>query len=130
MKAKIESSRIYTNTNNVTTVVQVPIDVFDRLLKTDNTCRNHTTSYDFDICAEVKALYHFKHKDGVSTYKGYVNASFIYNSDGLTVIFNTDGMREKGNSTTLGNCIMMLTVPYWDVTNYIKHLKKYAGESA
>lgn len=128
MKAKIENSRVYVNTNNTTTAVQVPIDVFDRLLKTDNTCRNHTTSYDFDICAEVKALHHFRHKDGVSTYKGYVNASFIYNSDGLTVIFNTEGMRE--GSCTLGNRIMMLTVSYWDVTKYISNLKKYAEESA
>lgn len=128
MKARIENSKIYVNTNNVTTAVQVPIDVYDRLLKTDNTCRNHVTSYDFGICAEVKALHHFRHKDGVSTYKGYVNASFIYNGDGLTVIFNTEGMRD--GSCTLGNCIMMLTVSYWDVTKYISNLKKYAEESA
>ena len=128
MKAKIESSRVYVNTNNTTTVVQVPIDVYDRLLKTDTNRTNHVTNNDFDMCAEVKAIYHFKYKDGVSTYKGYVNARFVYNGDGLTVIFNTDGMKDQ--NTTLGNCIVILSVSYWDVTNYVEHLKKYAGESA
>ena len=128
MKATIKNSTITTMTNNTIAAIRLPINVYDRLIKIESTAKVHKCTDDFDICVREKAIYRFKEKEGISKYRGYVNARFVFNCDGLTVTFNTDGMRDA--TTTLGNHITTMKVSHWKVVQYVKHLKTYVEASA